>query len=300
MTSFFTKAGTGREQALVAGGAAAQVRPPMSWGAIIAGALTALVCQLVLNLLGLGIGLSSVDSAGNGTGAEAFSIGAAIWIVLTAITTYAIGGYVAGSLAGEPLRSRAGYHGLVTWALTTTIVVVLLTSAVGAILGGTLRVASSAFGGAGHALTSAAQAVAPQVSARISTDPLARITDQLEAQAGKPENAEAAKEAIAAVKAALSSDEGHRQQATDQAAQALAKVTGTTVDQARVQVEGYEAQYQRLAAEAKQQATAAAATVATTASRGALAASLSLIVGALAAFFAARFSAVRLQDAIAA
>ncbi len=300
MTFFFNKARTSHERALGVDGASVPARHPMSWGAIIAGALTALVCQLVLNLLGLGIGLSSVNPAGGGAGPEAFSIGAGIWIVLTAIATYAIGGYVAGSLAGEVLRSRAGYHGLVTWALTTTIVVVLLTSAIGSILGGTLSAASNAFGGAGHALTSAAQAVAPQVAAQVGGDPLAKITDQLKAQAGKPENAAAANDAVASIKAALSSDPGHRQQATEQAAQALAKVTGEPVDQARTQVAGYEAQYQQLASEAKQQATAVAGEVATATSRGALAASLSLILGALAAFFAARFSAVRLQDSLAA
>ena len=299
MTFFFNKARDHHERGLATDRAAILARQPMSWGAIFAGALTALVCQLVLNLLGLGIGLSSVNPGGDGTGAEAFSIGAGIWILGTAIATYAIGGYVAGRLAGEPLRSRAGYHGLVTWALTTTIVILLLTSAVGSILGGTLSAASNAFGGAGHALTSAAQAVAPQVSAEIGGDPLAKITEQLKAQAGKPENAAAANDAIAAVKTALSSDADHREQATEQAAQALAKVTGEPVDQARTQVQGYEAQYQRLAAEAKQKATAVAGTVATAASRGALAASLALIVGALAAFFAARFSAVRLQDSLA-
>lgn len=297
MTFFFNKARDSHERSLAAEHLA---RQPISWSAIIAGALTALVCQLVLNLLGLGIGLSSVSPGGGGAGAEAFSIGAGIWIVLTAIATYAIGGYMTGRLAGEPLRSRAGYHGLVSWALTTTVVILLLTSAVGSILGGTLSAASSAFGGAGHALTSAAQAMAPQVSAQIGGDPLAEITDQIRVQAGKPENAAAANDAIAAVRTALSSDPDHRQQANEQAAQALAKVTGASVDQARAQVEGFEANYQQLVAEAKQKATAVADTVTKTASRGALAASLSLIVGALAAFFAARLSAVRLQDALTA
>ena len=188
MTFFFNKANDRQERSLATSGAfgteaAALMMHPMSWSAIIAGSLTALVCQLVLNLLGLGIGLSTVDAGNGGAGAKALSIGAGIWIVVTAIATYAIGGYVAGRLAGRPLRSTAGYHGLVTWALTTVVVIVLLTSAVGSIVGGTLSAVTGAFGGAGHAVSSAVRTVAPQVSdqvsARMGGDPLAKITDQL-------------------------------------------------------------------------------------------------------------------------
>ena len=304
MTFFFNKTRDRQERDLATNGAlgsnaAALMLHPMSWSAIIAGTLTALVCQLVLNLLGLGIGLSTVDPNGGGAGAKALSIGAGLWIVITAIVTYAIGGYIAGRLAGKPLRSTAGYHGLVTWALTTVVVIVLLTSAVGSIVGGTLSAVTGAFGGAGHAVTSAVQTVAPQISAQVGGDPLSRITDQLKAKANQPDNLAARDDAIAAVKSAVSSDPAQRQQATDQAAQAVAKLTNVPVDQARTQVQGYEDQYDQLVATAKQKGTEAAEAAASAASKGALAASISLIVGALAAFFAGRFGAVRLQSLLA-
>ena len=71
----------------------------------------------------------------------------------------------------------------------------------------------------------------------------------------------------------MTSDADHREQATDQTAQALAKVTGEPVSQASTTVQDSETRYQRLATKAKQQATAVASTVATSALRGALAAS---------------------------
>jgi hypothetical protein len=303
VTFFFNKSRDDHERTLAAGATGnAMVLNPMSWGAIVAGTLTALVSQLVLNLLGLGIGLSTVDPNGGGVGAQTFSIGAGIWIVLTAILTYAFGGFIAGRLAGKPLRSTAGYHGLVTWALTTVMVIVLLTSAVGSIVGGTLSAVTGAFGGAGHAVSSAVQTVAPQISSRIGGDPLAKVTDQLnqlKAAADQPNNVEARNDAIAAVKSALSSDPAQRQQATEQAAQAVAKLTNVPVDQARTQVQGYQQQYDQFVATSKQKATEAADIATKTASRGALAAALSLIVGALAAFFAGRFGAVRLQKRLA-
>ena len=301
MTFFFNKARDRQERSMAANGtfgadATALMLHPMSWSAIIAGTLTALVCQLVFNLLGLGIGLSTVDANGSGASAKAFSVGAGLWIVLSAIATYAIGGYIAGRLSGKPLRSTAGYHGLVTWALTTVLVIFLLTSAAGSIIGGTLSAVTGAFGSAGHGVSSAVQAVAPQVSAQMDGDQLAKITDQLKAKANTPGNAAARDDAIAAVKSALSSDPDQRQQANDQAAQAIAKLTNVPVDQARTQIQGYEDKYDQLVATAKQKGTDAANAAASAASKGALAASISLIVGALAAFFAGRFGAVRLQS----
>ena len=272
---------------------------PMSWSAIIAGTLTALVSQLVLNLLGIGIGLSTVDATGGGASAKAFSIGAGLWIVVTAIATYAVGGYVAGRLAGKPLRSTAGYHGLVTWALSTVVVIVLLTSAVGSIVGGTLSTVAGTLGGAGHGAANALQAIAPQISAQIGGDPLTKITDQLKAKANEPQNSAARDDAMAAIKSALSSDPDQRQQANEQAAQALAKLTNEPIDKARNDVQGYETQYDQMITTAKQKGIEAANAAASATSKGALAASISLIVGALAAFFAGRFGAVRLQSLIA-
>ena len=49
-------------------------------------------------------------------------------------------------------------------------------------------------------------------------------------------------------KSALSSDPSQRQQANEQAAQAIAKLTNVPVDQARTQVQGYEDQYDQLVA----------------------------------------------------
>ena len=55
------------------------LRNRVSWGAIIAGVVTALVTQLLLNLLGVGLGLSAldVDQTANNPSASGFSTTAA-------------------------------------------------------------------------------------------------------------------------------------------------------------------------------------------------------------------------------
>ena len=109
----------------------------VSWGAVLAGVVVALVTQLILNLLGVGIGAATLDpgaGAAENPSATSFSIGAGLWFALSGIIAALAGGYVAGRLAGRPQESTAGWHGLTTWALTTLVVFYLLTSTIGGIL----------------------------------------------------------------------------------------------------------------------------------------------------------------------
>jgi hypothetical protein len=290
MSNFFTKAqNTGRETmsnaaAFAEGEIGTHQR--MAWTPVIAGALTGLVAQLVLSLFGLGIGLSTAP------GVKSFSIIAGIWLVLSAVVANGVGGFMAARVGGGIARSAAGYQGLVTWALTTVICLVLLTSAAGSVVGGAFGAITGAFGGAGSAISGAVKTVAPAATG--STDPIAAILGQAKALATDPSNAQAGSDTLAALRSAISSDPSERAQATDQAAQALAKARNVPVDQAKTQIETLERQYDQL----KQQASATASKVAdeasTTASGAALGASISLLLGALAAFFGGRFGAIGL------
>lgn len=95
----------------------------ISWGAVFAGVAVALVSQLLLNMLGLGIGAATLDPATSGSpSAAAFSIGAAIWWTLSGIVASFLGGHAAGRLSGRPKESTAGWHGLTTWAVTTIVI----------------------------------------------------------------------------------------------------------------------------------------------------------------------------------
>ena len=94
----------------------------ISWGAVLAGVVVALVTQLVLNMLGIGIGAATLDpgaGSGENPSVTSFSIGAGIWWTLSGILASLAGGYAAGRLAGKPKESTAGWHGLTSWALTT-------------------------------------------------------------------------------------------------------------------------------------------------------------------------------------
>src|SRR4030081_2424325 len=129
-----------------------------SWGAVFAGATIALVVQIILNMVGIGVGLSTVDiAAGDAPSAGSLSVGAGIWWVISGVVAAAIGGYIAGRLSGKASQSTTAYHGLIAWAVSTLTVVYLLSSAASGLIGGTVSTASSALGGAGKVIGGAVQ-----------------------------------------------------------------------------------------------------------------------------------------------
>lgn len=128
----------------------------ISWGAVFAGALLALITQLGLTLLGAGIGLSTVDPLQEQNPVNGLGTGAVVWYGLSTLIALYIGGVVAGRLAGAPRRTDGLLHGLLSWALVTLFTFYLLTTAVGGIISGVGGVAGRALTMAGSGLAAAA------------------------------------------------------------------------------------------------------------------------------------------------
>ena len=266
-------------------------------GPVLAGVVIALVAQLVLNMVGLGVGVSTLDpvaGANENPSVTTLSAAAGIWFVLSGVIASFLGGYAAGRLAGKPKESTAGWHGLTAWALTTLVIFYLLTSSAGAILGGAYSTVTSALGGVSRTVGSTAQtaiqAAAPSLSR--ATDPFGAIENQVRGATGGNDPAALRDGAVAAIRAALTGDQAQAQAARDRAAEALARAQNIPADQARAQVEQYEQQYRQTLDQAKQAATQAANTAAKAVSRGALFGSLALILGALAGWFGGRTGTV--------
>jgi hypothetical protein len=266
----------------------------VSWGAVFAGATIALVLQIILNMVGLGVGLSTIDVASVGSpSAGSLSMGAGLWWVISGIVAAAIGGYIAGRLSGKASQSTTAYHGLIAWAVSTIAVLYLLSSAASGLVGGALSTTSTILGGAGKtvggSIQTAVQSAAPSLN---MTDPMATIENKVRSASGNQDPAALRDSAAAAVRAALSGDPAEQTAAKDKAADALAKAQNIPQDQAKQQVEQYQEQYRQTVGQAKERAKQAADTTAKTVSRGALFGSLALLLGALAAFFAGWAGAV--------
>ncbi|GGE24214.1 hypothetical protein GCM10011390_49550 [Aureimonas endophytica] len=267
----------------------------VSWGAIFAGALLTLVVQVMLGLLGLGVGLSTVDPAGNGTPTlSAFGTGTGLWTAATVLVATFIGGYVAARLAGSLTRTDGALHGIVTWAASTLIVLYLLTSGAASIVSGTLGTIGSSFG----AVRNAVEAVAPNSLAALpdgleqqARQLLARgenqaqqaanqaqqqgqqAADQARAATGEPDLARAIPEIV----------RGLGENATPQQRQAAVTVisqqAGISQQEAEQRLQQFQQQYDQAMVQVREKADAAAKNVSTAAFAGFVA----LLIGAIVA-----------------
>src|SRR5947209_16529584 len=88
----------------------------ISWAAIFGGVILVIAIQLLLSLLGAGVGLGTVNTnAGSTPDAGTLGIGAGLWWVVSSCVAIGVGGFVAGWLAGVERRFDGVLHGLVTW-----------------------------------------------------------------------------------------------------------------------------------------------------------------------------------------
>lgn len=138
----------------------------ISWGALFAGLIIALVIHLMLGMLGTGIGLSTIDPAqtGGSPQASSFGIGAGIWWVVSSTLAVFAGAWVAGRLCGFRKTTEGGLHGLLVWGLSTLLTVYLLGTAVSGVIAAT----TSAIGTAVSATAQGAAAVAPAIGDQMS------------------------------------------------------------------------------------------------------------------------------------
>ena len=133
----------------------------ISWGAILGGVVVIVTVQLLLSLLGAGIGFGTVNvNAGTTPQASSLGTGAAVWWIATTLISLAFGGFVAAWLAGVEERWDGFLQGLIAWGIATLLTVYLLTSAVGSIIGGGFSALGSVVSAAGSTVKDAAQPLA--------------------------------------------------------------------------------------------------------------------------------------------
>ena len=155
-------------------------RSRIAWSAIFAGVILVFSVELLLNALGAGVGLGMVTPMTGGTPSSgSFGVGAGLWLVISTVVAFVVGGFVASRLAGAPSRFDGVLHGLVVWGLTLLMVLYFLGAAAGGILSGVFHFA----GGAASLASQGAQAAGPQVAAAAGVD-TSTVQDQLQSYMG--------------------------------------------------------------------------------------------------------------------
>jgi hypothetical protein len=109
----------------------------VSWGAIAAGAVAAAALSLVLIAFGAGLGLSAISPWNDsGVSAATFKTASGIYLVIVAVMSSAVGGYLAARLRTKWIGIhtneaffRDTAHGFITWAVAILLSASALSSA---------------------------------------------------------------------------------------------------------------------------------------------------------------------------
>jgi len=155
-------------------------QPMLRWGAVFAGAVISAALWIVLQMIGMGIGLAEIDVDDSGA-LRAFSIGTTAWTCVAPLVALFVGGAIAGRMAGTHERGVGATHGLVVWAVTSLVALAILAGLVASLgadallgAGGALLVGLAAclLGGAAGVRTYRAPLAEPRdVDVVIATPP---------------------------------------------------------------------------------------------------------------------------------
>jgi hypothetical protein len=271
---------------------ATRTRARLSWGAIFAGVVIAVAVQLLLGILGTGIGLSMVDpTEGTTPGAAGFGIGAGIYWLITTVIALGAGGYAAARVSGVTERFDALVHGLVVWGVTLILTIYLLTSAVGGIIGGAFRTVGSVASAAGSTVGAAARAAptAASVAGIDQNDIRQEASDYLSDAPSDPAQMtpEQAQKEVAKELPALARGGAEGQRAESRIVDIIAAQRKISRPQAQAQVDQAQQRFVQTKNEAVATAKKAADAAAGAASKTSFILVLALLVGAGAAAFGA-------------
>ena len=257
----------------------------MSWGAALAGVAVVLFIQLMLSLLGVGIGLANVNPAtGDNPSLATFGTNAGIFGAVSVIVATFLGAWASGRLSGSPSRTDGMLHGVVTWSVATLLFIYLLTTTLGSLVGGT-------FGMLGSTVQSIAQGAAGGIGQVLPDDLRAQVDrlfergqataqgagQQAQQATGTTGNLDAARRVIAGVR------DGASPQDRQAAVNVIAQQAGVPPEEADRRLNDFQNSYRQYVADAKAKATDAAHKAAKGASQAATWSFVALLVGLIVA-----------------
>lgn len=117
------------------------------WSAVPGGAFAGAAVSLLFAMLGTGIGVSFVSAwTGRSVSGTIFTVGAAIWLIVFHWLSPSVGGCNTGRLwnkwadaSTDVVFFRDTAHGLLSWAVSTVVVVALVASSAGSAVTGVAR-----------------------------------------------------------------------------------------------------------------------------------------------------------------
>jgi len=162
-------------------------QPLMRWSAVFAGAVLGLGLWILLQTLGVGIGLAAIDPHASDS-PRAIGIGTGIWSIIAPLIAMFVGAFVAGRLDGSRSAGVGAIHGAVMWGLATAAGLWVMLSVIAALASGVARVGGAAVGMTGSVISGAASAGAGAgETLGIDTNDLLAPVNRRLAEQGKPQ-----------------------------------------------------------------------------------------------------------------
>jgi hypothetical protein len=246
---------------------------------------------VMLQLLGAGIGALSLDLTGTRTTSPtSLGIGAAIWWFITGLIALFIGGWVAGRLGWRPAKVDRALHGLTTWAVFYVALFLMVSTALGALLGGGLSLLGSSVSAAGQvASTPQGQQAMQQTmqSQGVNAQSIQQQIDKIMGAGMSQQNQQANAQVTAAVNNYLSSS--RTPQDRQRAVRTITQATGMNEDQANqmlsnLEQSGQQVSGQQVAGErAKEQAKETTEKTANITGGTLIGLSIAMLIGAVVA-----------------
>ena len=116
-------------------------QPLLRWSAVFAGGAISIALWVLLQTLGMGIGLAAVDIDDAGS-LRNVGIGTTVWTAAAPMIAMFVGGLIAGRMAGTHARGVGATHGFVVWALTSLLGLCALVFVVTLLADGAMRTAA--------------------------------------------------------------------------------------------------------------------------------------------------------------
>lgn len=122
------------------------------WSAVLAGTVSGLMVQVLLNLLGVGLGF--VAFTFDQPMLKGLSIGTTGWLIVSGVMGMFLGGWVAGKSSQVPEKIGGMLHGLTVWAMGLLVALLLMTSTAGYVMDLSVRAIGQSISMAGKGVAS--------------------------------------------------------------------------------------------------------------------------------------------------
>ncbi|EJL92362.1 hypothetical protein AC790_20655 [Pantoea sp. RIT-PI-b] len=124
----------------------------ISWSAVFAGVIAALIIHILLGVLGTAIGATTIDPQQEQNPLQHLGTGALIWTGVSMLIAMGVGSYVAGRLA----QREGAMHGLLMFGVSTILTLWLAITLATGLIGGAFNILGAGVNAVGNGISAAA------------------------------------------------------------------------------------------------------------------------------------------------